>query len=54
MATKKTKKVTYSEPTNYFPKSVLKEFGLGEYAEKKPAKKTTKKTTKKSTAKGKK
>ena len=23
----------YSEPTNYFPKEVLKEFKLGEYAE---------------------
>lgn len=44
------KKVKYSEPTNYFPKSVRKEFGLGEYAEKSTTKKKTVKkgkTTKK-------
>ena len=29
------KKIKYSEPSSYFPKSVRKEFGLGEYAEKK-------------------
>lgn len=43
-----TKKVIYSEPADYFPKSVRKENKLGEFAEKKaPAKKTAKKTVKK-------
>lgn len=50
MATKKTKKVSYSEPTDFIPKDVRKKFGLGEYAD---TKKTTKKTTKTGT-KGKK
>lgn len=35
------KKIKYSEPSGYFPKSVRKEFGLGEYAEKKPDTKKT-------------
>ena len=34
------KKIKYTEPTGYFPKSVRKEFGLGEYAEKKTDTKT--------------
>lgn len=46
MATKKNK-IAYSEPAGYFPKSVRKELGLGEYAEKE--KKTTKKVVKKKT-----
>lgn len=46
MTTKKTsKKVVYSEPADYFPKSVRKEMKIGEYAEK--PKKVAKKTTKK-------
>ena len=52
MATKK--KVGYSEPSDFFPKSVRKANKIGEYAEKekKPtAKKTTKKVVKKVTAK---
>jgi hypothetical protein len=41
---KATKKVTYSEPADYFPKEMRKKYGLGEYADKKtPAKKTVKK-----------
>ena len=46
MATKKTsKKVVYTEPADYFPKSVRKEMKIGEYAEKKstPKKKVAKK-----------
>lgn len=31
---KKKSKITYSEPSNYFPKSVRKELKIGEYAEK--------------------
>lgn len=45
------KKIHYSEPTDYFPKSVRKELKIGEFAEsaKKPTatKKTVKKTPKK-------
>lgn len=34
------KKITYAEPTGYFPESIRKKYGLGEYAEKEtPAKK---------------
>ena len=41
------KKITYSEPTNYFPDSLLKKYKLGKYAE--TAKKgTTKAAPKKS------
>lgn len=29
------KKITYSEPIDYFPKSVRKKLKMGEYAEKK-------------------
>ena len=36
------KKISYSEPSSYFPKSVRKNAKIGEYAE-------TKKTTKKKT-----
>lgn len=43
------KKITYSEPTDFIPKSIRKEFGLGEYS--KNAKNTT---NKKSTGKKKK
>lgn len=40
------KKVKYVEPEDYIPKSLRKEFGLGEYAEPKNNTKTdTKKTT---------
>lgn len=48
----KTRKITYSEPTEYFPKELRKKYGLGEYAEgsktteKKSVRKTTKKTKK--------
>ena len=28
-----TKKIYYSEPADYFPKSIRKEFKIGEYAE---------------------
>ena len=41
-----TKKVTYVEPEDYFPKEILKEFKLGEYADrhtKKPEKTSSKK-----------
>ena len=38
---KNTKKVAYAEPDDYFPKSVRKEFKLGEYAETKPKKATS-------------
>ena len=47
-----SKKIGYSEPANYFPKSVRKEFNIGEYGKKKT---TTKKTaTKKTVKRGKK
>ena len=43
---KNTKKITYSEPAEYFPKSLRKEMKIGEYAEdakkKTPAKKKVK------------
>lgn len=42
------KKVKYVEPEDYIPKSLRKEFGLGEYAEKKT---DTKTDTKKAPAK---
>ena len=38
------KKIKYAEPTGYFPESIRKEFGLGEYAKEEPKKKTEKKT----------
>lgn len=41
-----TRKITYSEPASYFPKSVRKNAKIGEYAET-AKKKTTKKATKK-------
>lgn len=46
------KKITYSEPTGYFPKELRKKYKLGEFAEtntkeKASAKKTVKKTVKK-------
>ena len=46
----KPKKIAYSEPSNYFPKEVRKQFKIGEFAEstEKAKKKTTKKTVKKS------
>ena len=37
----KKKKVTYSEPADFFPKELRKKYGLGEFAEE--PKKTTKK-----------
>ncbi len=45
------KKVKYIEPEGYIPKHLRKEFGLGEYAEKKTDAKadTKKETTKKTT-----
>ena len=43
------KKIHYSEPVDYFPKSVRKELKIGEYAPKTAT--ATKKTVKKSTAK---
>lgn len=44
---KNAKKVTYSEPAEYFPKSIRKELKIGEFAEKKTEKKTeTKKKVK--------
>lgn len=50
------RKATYIEPSEYIPKELRKEFGLGEYSElykkrleeKKTVNKTAKKTTKKS------
>lgn len=35
MSTKKEKpkKITYTEPGDYFPKSIRKEYGLGEFFE---------------------
>ena len=35
-----TKKVKYVEPASYIPEKLRKEFGLGEYAEKKTDTKT--------------
>ena len=43
---KKNKKTTYSEPAEYFPKSIRKELKIGEYAEKKTEKKTATKKVK--------
>ena len=40
------KKIGYSEPANYIPKSIRKELKLGEYATKTATKKTVKKSTK--------
>ena len=37
------KRIKYSEPASYFPESIRKEFGLGEYAKEAP-KKNEKKT----------
>lgn len=46
------KNIHYSEPVDYFPKSVRKELKIGEYANSGSKKATaTKKTVKKSTAK---
>lgn len=46
------KKIGYSEPADYFPKSVRKELKIGEYAKKTATKKVAKKTaTKKKTVK---
>lgn len=45
-----TKRISYTEPSSYFPLSVRKKAKLGEFAEtgnKTTKKKTTKKTTKK-------
>ena len=39
------KKIKYTEPTGYFPESIRKEFGLGEYAKEEPKKKPEKKAT---------
>lgn len=40
------KKITYAEPTGYFPESIRKKYGLGEYAEQEtPKKETAKKPT---------
>lgn len=48
MSTKKTtKRVAYSEPADYFPKSIRKAHKIGEYAEKKTTA-AKKKTVKKS------
>lgn len=33
--TKNTKKIMYTEPSDYFPKELRKKYGLGEYAGKK-------------------
>ena len=44
--TKKSEKVSYKEPAEYFPKEIRKKYGLGEFAPKSkdtPKKKTTKK-----------
>lgn len=50
------KKIHYSEPADYFPKSVRKNLGIGEYApkEKKSTAGATKKATTKATPKKKK
>ena len=41
------KKISYSEPTSFFPKEIRKKNKIGEYAEtKKSTKKATKKTNK--------
>lgn len=40
------KKIGYSEPADYFPKSIRKELKIGEYATKKATKKTVKRATK--------
>lgn len=53
MATKKTKKISYSEPLDYFPKSVREKHKLGEYAETDKKKETKKKTVKAPKKKGK-
>ena len=47
------KRVKYTEPTGYFPESVRREFGLGEFAKEAPAKKepAKKAPAKKATAK---
>ena len=39
------KKITYAEPTGYFPESIRKKYGLGEYAEQETPKKETAKKT---------
>lgn len=42
---KKQSKIAYSEPSDYFPKSVRKKAGLGEFAGTKEKKATTTKKT---------
>lgn len=42
-----SKKIGYSEPADYFPKSVRKELKIGEYAPKKKTTTTKKKVVKK-------
>ena len=44
-----SKKVVYSEPADYFPKSLRKQYKIGEYAEKPSGQ--TKKTVKKTATK---
>ena len=44
---KNTKKVIYTEPADYFPKSVRKKMGLGEYADKDKKTETKKKVKRK-------
>ena len=36
----KTKKIAYSEPSDYFPKEIRKKFKIGEYAQSSTTKKT--------------
>ena len=50
---KKSKGISYSEPGDYFPKSVRKKFGLGEFAKDSNTSDTKKKTTKKTVKKSK-
>lgn len=46
-----TKKIHYSEPADYFPKSVRKELKIGEYAQTEKKATSAKKTTAKKPAK---
>lgn len=45
--TKRTKKVTYSEPMDYFPKELRKKHKLGEFAETKDSTSAKKKVKRK-------
>ena len=45
------KRISYSEPAEFFPKSLRKELGLGEYASKETKKAAAKPATKKTTKK---